>query len=138
VSEGKKILYIVVFLLLILFWQCYHANAKTSAQQQQSELGSLVLTENPNMYYVGEIIEGDVIGSGNNVSISLRIHPLGTYLLFDENLVFCGREAIPKLLTDQEHLKDGWVAFTYRRQASRLVEGVACHTLISADRLEQP
>lgn len=130
----------LVFAACLLFWSlviyvaCAHARTTT---KQTNATGALIYNENPFTYVIGEIIGGDVVGSGNDIAISIRIHPYGTYMLYDQNMLFCGRESVPLLLNDSNQLKPGLLAFTYRRAASRTVEGVGCHTLMAVDQLKE-
>jgi len=126
----------LVFVFTMILLAASLGHCRTTSKQPNS-FGTVVYNENPFAYIVGEIIGGGVVGSGSNTSFSVRIHPRGTYLLFDESVLFCGTEDnVRKLLEDGSHLKAGTLAFTYRRQGSRIVEGIACHDIVAVDKLQ--
>lgn len=127
---------VILFWAMVFYVSCGKAHARTTSMQPNAT-GALVYTENPFTYVVGEIIGGDVVVSGNDIAISVRLHPYGTYMLFDQSVLFCGRESALFLLDGTNRLKPGWLAFTYRRAASRTVEGVGCHTLMAVDPLKE-
>ena len=82
-------------------------------------------TENPYEYNVGSIL--DVANVDGNLSI--RFSPLGTYALYDEQILLCG------FPSDKfEGVTEPFV-LTYKRQASRLVNGIGCHELLRVDNL---
>jgi hypothetical protein len=92
----------------------------------KNSIGSTSYTVNPNVYLAVDGIAGENDVDGN---LNLRVHPRGTYMLYEDTVLICGhpREAfegigIPFLLT-------------YRRQASRSVRGVGCHDLVDVSNI---
>lgn len=128
-----------VLALLFIAFLCFVAvvEGHCSVTTKTNSIGIPVYDENPYMYTVGAIVGGDVIVSDKSIAVSLRLHPYGTPLLFDQNVVFCGKEAAVKLLGDNNELREGWLVFTYYRAASRTVDGIGCHMLMSVDTIKE-
>jgi hypothetical protein len=55
------------------------------------------------------------------------VHPIWTYMLFDQQILFCG---VP---IDKFEGVSTPFAITYERQAHRSVQGVGCHTVVKVD-----
>ena len=83
-------------------------------------------TENPLMYQMGSVAEASNV-DGN---LNLRFQPTGTYALYDENILLCG------LPVDMFRNSGKVIVLTYKRQASRLIEGVGCHELVRVTSVE--
>jgi hypothetical protein len=82
-------------------------------------------TENPYEYNVGSIL-GVANVDGN---LSIRFSPLGTYALYDEQILLCG------FPSDKFEGVTEPLVLTYKRQASHLVNGIGCHDLLRVDNL---
>lgn len=94
-------------------------------------LGVVIPTINPNTSLIGSIVNGTFIhDKDGRTATAVTIHPKGMYSLFDEGIAFCGDQA-DNLSTPDGHILQGILVFTYRRQASRLVDGVPCFELRS-------
>ena len=102
------------------------AHGKTTAPPKNS-LGAIVYTDNPFIYKAGAILEATNVHD----NLNLRVNPLGTYQLFDENILICG---LPIELFEG---KVNPVVLTYTRSAPRMVDGVACHQLVRVDNMEK-
>jgi hypothetical protein len=93
-----------------------------TTQKSGNSLGVVTYTMNPNLYLAGYVVDYAIIGEAD--ALSMRVKPLATYLLFDENLLFCG---VPAEKLDGH---ENPVVFVYSRISSRRVGGVGCHDLI--------
>jgi hypothetical protein len=125
----RKILPVAIFVLtvlLILLSRCYGATTSSS----KNSLGAVQYNENPLMYLAAYIAptEGSIANVDGN--LSLRLKPLGTYMLYDESLLLCGMP-----LEKFQGVTEPFV-LTYERVAHRTVQGVGCHELIRADSIK--
>lgn len=94
---------------------------------KSNAMGSVQYTTNPFIYEVVNHIASIDNVDGN---LNLRINPMGTYMLYDENIFLCG---IP-----EEKLQGITEPFvmTYERVAHHSVHGVGCHVLLRVDSLK--
>lgn len=102
-----------------------YAHGSTSSTKRGNAIGSVQYQENPFTYKVGKVYAVGVVDN----NLVLRIQPLATYELFTEDVLLCG---LPQSMFVGKH--DPFV-LTYKTQASRLVQGIGCHTLIRVDEL---
>ena len=63
-------------------------------------------------------------------TVNVRINPLGTYMLYDESVLFCG------LPVDKFQGVTEPFVMAYERVARRTVQGIGCHALISVHSLK--
>jgi len=84
-------------------------------------------TENPYTYKVGTVSAAGIPED----AVVLRIQPLATYSLFTEDILFCHRSAIAPMFEE----KHNPLVLTYRTQATRIIDGVGCHTLVRVDEM---
>lgn len=117
----EQVLFLVAVLLFALITSLVHCS--TTSKQHPNNLGTVSYTESPLMYNVGSIL--DVANIDGNLNV--RFSPLGTYSLYDEEILLCG---FPSGMF--EGVKEPFV-LTYKRQASRIVNGVGCHELVRVD-----
>ena len=112
-------------LILILMVSLFAATAHcTVTAKQPNGLGTLSYQTNPYVYEaVLDIAQADNV-DGN---LNLRVKPLGTYMLYDDTILLCG-DPLDKFEGNSMPF-----LMTYRRQASRLVNGIGCHELIRVD-----
>ena len=114
-----------------------------------NSLGVVIPMENPNTSIVGEIVGGDLKSDADGrIAVNLRIHPLKTYNLFDVSIMLCGKETIygEQDIIDQLTIPDGdkyyffmgYYVFTYKRVASRLMDGVPCHEFVDVNKIILP
>jgi hypothetical protein len=117
-----KFLVVFAVMWIVLFLSVF-GHCTTS---HPNSLGSTSYTINPNIYVaVDNVIEvTDVDGN-----LNLRIHPVGTFMLYDENVLLCGQPF------DRFAGFDYPMMITYERVAHRAVEGVGCHELRSVDQI---
>ena len=107
---------------LLFLLACPVAHGATTSKK--NSLGSVSYQNNPYVYQaVGHILEVHNV-EGN---LSLRVNPLYTYMLYDENVLLCG------LPIDKFGKVFGAFLMTYERQAHRSVNGVGCHELLKVD-----
>lgn len=102
-------------------------HAAVTTTQRSNFLGAATYNENPYAYLpVDNLLEVTEVDG----SLSFRVHPLGTYMLFDQNILLCGRPV--------EKLEGAKFPFliTYERVAPRSVRGVGCHDLLRIDNIE--
>jgi hypothetical protein len=108
----------------------------TTTKPRENGLGVVISNIDPNDALVGSIVSGELHqDKDGRLGTSIRVHPKATYAMFDEAILFCGDESGALSLPDGTILKGNY-AFTYRRAASRVIDGVSCHALISVDKLE--
>lgn len=114
----------LTFVLFITFMVGL-AHCKEEVKAPNS-LGTLSYQTNPLMYTAATSITG-----ANQVenNLNLRIRPLGTYLLYDEAILFCGMP-----LEKFEGVRAPFL-LTYERVSHRAVNGIGCHNLIRVDQL---
>jgi hypothetical protein len=112
-------------IMFVLFAARFSGATTTS---KRNSLGVVTYTVNPYLYEAGAIVDFAVIGQ--NEALSMRVKPLATYILFDENLLFCG---VPVEKFDGH---DNPMVLVYERQSHRLVNGIACHELIMVRGME--
>jgi len=94
----------------------------STTQPRPNTLGAPSQIYNSYMYLIALPIDGQILeGKYTNI----RFAPYAAPDLFDESILFCGD------VTGMFDGKKGVVAVTYRIQASRLYQGVACHELLS-------
>ena len=107
----------------------------TTTKPRKNSLGAVINDIDPNMAIVGSIIDGNIHQDADGrQGTTIRIHPKAMYALFDESIMFCGDRS-DVLTTPDSAILSGNYAFTYRRQASRLIDGVACHELVGVDKI---
>jgi len=107
-------------------------------ETRPTALGIVVDHSNPNASLVGSVVAGQMLQDADGrQATEVRIHPKGMYALFDETLLFCGDES-SRVARPDGHLLTGNYAFTYRRAASRLIDGVPCFALRSVDKIAEP
>ena len=93
-----------------------------STTSYRNSLGVSMYTINPYIYEAGEIVDYAIVEKGEGLSI--RVKPLATYLLFDDNLLLCGVPA------DKINGHENPMVLVYRRVSSRMISGIGCHDLI--------
>lgn len=104
-----------------------YCNAATTSKNQKTcwlpEGCTVQYSSNPYMYIAGTLANVSNV-DGN---LNLRFKPLGTYSLYDEEIMLCGLP-IEKFRGVEETM-----VLTYRRRVTHLVDGVGCHELIRVD-----
>ena len=114
-------------IVMFVLFAARFAGATTTSRRTNS-LGFIPYTENPNLYLVGDIVDYAIIGKAD--ALSMRVKPLATYILFDENILFCG---VPVEKFDGH---DNPMVLVYERHSHRLVNGIACHELVMVRSME--
>ena len=94
--------------------------------KHENSLGTVMYDSNPLMYIAGSLAIDKAVTEVDG-NLNLRIKPLGTYMLYDESILFCGMP-VDKF----QGITEPFV-LTYRRQASRNVQGIGCHDLLRVD-----
>jgi hypothetical protein len=129
------IILMLLGLLMVLAGLSLDVHGATT--KHQNSLGAVISDINPVISLVGSEVDGQFLqASDGRMGTLVRIHPKATYALFDQSVLFCGDEA-DRLAEPTGALLKGWYAFTYKRQAARLIDGIACYSLVSVDKLEQ-
>lgn len=119
---------LILFLLSVLMFFANFAHAATTGKKSNA-FGAITPTIDPNVTVVAAVLDGNPHRDADGrLGINLRLHPKYTYGLFDEDIMFCGNVVG---MFDEKTAK--YQALTYRRQASRLIDGVPCHQLIAVD-----
>jgi hypothetical protein len=117
-----------IFLLIASFAHCTRTSHETS-------FGAVINDIDPNVAIVASVVSGEIHTEENGqANTNLRIHPRFMYGLFDESILFCGNE-VGRVTNPDGRILQGFYAFTYRRTALRLVDGVPCFRLVSVDKL---
>ena len=125
----------VNYLIKVFFWGMVMTGALLVANYARGDvgkthsnsLGTVSYTQNPYVYEaVNEVAEANEV-DGN---LNLRINPVGTYMLYDENILLCGwpAEKFQGIATP--------FVLTYERVSQHSVRGVGCHVLLRVDSLK--
>jgi len=128
---GGFILAAFISLMLTCGAELSHGTTTT----KPNSLGVVIDQTNPNAAVAGTILEAGVGADkdGREATI-IRFHPIGTYGLLDQSIVFCGDQS--ELITsDNGNAIPGDLVFIYRRQAARLIDNVPCYELKSVSRI---
>lgn len=107
------------------------AHGAVPGKKHQNSLGADIPYSNPYVYLMGSIADGAILQDEQGREFTnVRFHPYRTFALYDESVLFCGNVAA------MFKGKDGAIVVTYRRTASRSLQGVGCHNLESVDKVE--
>ena len=117
---------IVVLLAFIIGFLVSFARA--DVHNRVNATGAVIEYSNPNSYLYGSVIDGNMLHDEHGAYTNVRFSPFHTFALYDETILFCGDQAAKFF--------EGPMVVTYRTRASRMHEGVACHDLISVNRVE--
>ena len=120
---------LIVFAILILLVTCGPAHGAVTTRHENS-LGIPMYVSNPLMYMAGSLATNQDAVSTVDGNLNVRINPLGTYMLYDESVLFCG------LPVDKFQGVTEPFVMAYERVARRTVQGVGCHALISVHSLK--
>ena len=112
-------------LLVVLVWAGAAQGSTTS--KRSNSLNFIPYASNPLMYQAANLADRPDAVTNIDGNLNLSIKPVGTSLLYDESVLFCGLPiykfqgvGVPFLLT-------------YERQAHHTVQGGGCHNLIRVD-----
>jgi hypothetical protein len=99
----------------------------STTNPQTNSLGVVQYTENPYLYEAVQSLAEVTEVDGN---MNLRVKPIGTYMLYDDNILLCG------LPTDAfQGIREPFL-MTYERVSHTSVRGVGCHRLVRVDNIE--
>jgi hypothetical protein len=115
------VLFAITILALATFAHC------AVGKQQPNSLGTVQYTTNPLMYLAANLAPNQDALTIIDGNLNLRVKPLGTYMLYDEPILFCGTP-----LDKFRGIGEPFV-LTFERRAHKTVQGVACHNLIRVD-----
>jgi hypothetical protein len=133
----QALLMVVGGVLMLLGTVLILAGLAHSTTTVTNSLGAIISDIDPNVALVGTVMSGEVIEDADGrEATNVRIHPKYMYALFDEAILFCGYEG--ERLTENGAMLAGPHTFTYRRAASRLIQGVPCHELVGVDKVAIP
>ena len=122
--------YFALFVSITILAFCGFGHCTTASKHKDS-LGVIMEQTNPNVYLSGTLLDGSVFDADGREFTSLRIHPLKTFSLYDEDLLLCGNRA-------EDFQGDvSLILITYERQAHETVQGVACHELKGVDEVHE-
>jgi hypothetical protein len=125
-TEGKK-----VWLAIALIVGAMVAVGRCSVStKHENSLGVPMFMDNPMTYKAGAVTA--VAYVGDNKGIVVRVQPIGTYSLFTEDILLCNSRGTVDMFLN----KTNPMVLTYRSKASRLVDTLGCHELISVDSLK--
>lgn len=123
------ILGIITILFLCLAGFLIGTGHAATTSSKKNSLGAVTITSDPNVTLVASLLGGEVHRDDDGrLGYNLRLHPKYTYGLFDESVMFCGD--VRGML---ENKSTTFLAYTYRKAASRLIDSVPCHQLIGID-----
>lgn len=127
----KVVTGIVLAVFISLMLTCGVELSQATTTGQPNGLGVVIDKPRPNTVSIGTILDGAIVADkdGREGTV-LRIHPIGTYALYDESLTFCGDQTVA-IANPDGRIKQGDLVFIYRRQASRLLDGIPCYELRS-------
>ena len=120
---------IVLVVLYVFMWGLQDAPCAVTTRHENS-LGIPMYTSNPLMYMAGSLAMNQDAVSNIDGNLNIRISPLGTYMLYDESVLFCG------LPVDKFQGVTEPFVMAYERVARRTVQGIGCHALISVHSLK--
>ena len=123
------------YLIKLFFWGAVLSGAillaasahGTTTSGKQNSLGFVQYASNPLMYQAANLADRPDAVTNIDGNLNLSIKPVGTSLLYDESILFCG------LPIDKFQGVGVPFLLTYERQAHRTVQGVGCHNLIRVD-----
>jgi len=120
-----------LFLAIVLYAASAHATtSKHSETTCWLPEGCVTqYTSNPLMYQAANLATTPDAVANVDGNLNLRIKPLGTYMLYDESLLFCG------MPIDKFRGKTEPFVLTYERVAHRTVQGLGCHVLVRVDQV---
>jgi hypothetical protein len=108
-------------LLLSQFGHC------STTSSRENSLGTISYKSNPLMYLAASLSTNGNAVDEIDGNLNLRLKPVGTYMLYDESILFCGYP------TDKfEGVKEPFL-LTYERVSHHNVQGVGCHNLVRVD-----
>src|SRR5260370_9966678 len=125
-SRDVAIVVLMGLLAALLACPLNFAHASTTSKTQNS-LGTVSYDTNPLMYTAGFLTKTSDAVTEVDGNLNLRINPLGTYMLFDEAILFCGMP-IEKFRGVEEPF-----VLTYERQAHRTVQAIGCPNLLTVN-----
>jgi hypothetical protein len=99
------------------------------SKKHDNSIGSLMYEDNPMSYVAGSVRSIAYVDGGK--AISVRVQPIGTYSLYTDEKLFCGSNVVERFRNVANPM-----VLTYRTKASRLIESVGCHELVSVDGLK--
>lgn len=105
--------------LMLAFFTVFAHGTTTTPSARTNSLGLSQTYTNPYEYMFGTIEHVDAFSTVSNVVF----RPFGASLLNTQTILFCGD--VTKALGDGD--TNTLYVFTYRQQASRTFQGVACH-----------
>jgi hypothetical protein len=106
---------------------CVASSHCATTSTKHNAIGFVQYTTNPLMYLAANIAQNQDAITNVDGNLNMRLKPLGTNMLYDESILFCG------LPVDKfKGIAEPFV-LTYRRQASHLVQGIGCHELVRVD-----
>ena len=125
VKQFAKGYLIGVALTIAVFLIASYAHCAVGKKHDNS-LGVPMFLDNPFTYKAGAVVAMAYVEGG----IVVRVQPIGTYSLFTEDILLCGSPA--QMFSG----KTNPMVLTYRTKASRLVEGLGCHEIVSVSSLK--
>lgn len=115
----------LLFLAFVAFALSFGHAATTSKKNQAFGLEAMQI--NPNAYLLASVSDATVIeGAHDDLYTNVRFSPYGTPLFYDETVLFCGNE-----MTSFEGKRRA-IVIVYRKVASTMFKGIACHDLEGA------
>lgn len=105
-------------------------SAAATTKHHDSSIGAPMYQDNPFTYLEGSFTNIEYVGTADHSGLVIRIQPRGTYMLFTEDILFCG-SSVEKFFG-----KSNPMVLTYETVAHTTVEGLGCHRLISVDEVK--
>lgn len=106
-----------------------------TVDRHQNSLGAVISDYNPWVYDLGALRTGSVFYCDQRkeeACTSIVFSPFGVDTLSTEQLLFCGDQS------DEFKNKKAPIVLVYRRQGSRVYDGIACHNLLKVFEVSFP
>jgi hypothetical protein len=121
--------YVLEFLVLGVILLLVNLAHGAVGKRHDNSLGTVMYMDNPMSYVAGSVTAIAYVDEGKGIVV--RVQPIGTYSLYTEEKLFCNPGAVEKFKNVGNPM-----VLTYRTKASRLIEGIGCHELVSVDGLK--
>jgi hypothetical protein len=123
--------FLIALTIAVIVLACSKPAHGTATQPRPNSLGVEEIYQNPYTYLFALPVSGVLLADGNFTN--MRFQPYAAAAMFDESILFCGD--VSEFFNGKVN---GPVVLTYRTQASRMLEGIGCHDLVSVFQVQTP
>jgi hypothetical protein len=99
------------------------ALAHGATTKHGNSLGVVITQSNPNSYLAGNVTNVAFAGSPKNYGVDVRVQPMGAFMLYTQEVLFCGD---PSTMFAGKHNP---MLLVYETRDHHTVEGIGCHEL---------